>query len=151
MSLYTTQLLVQSMAKNISMNGGKTATVTPDDVTAYLNWADDYINAKLHSVYYVPLTTITRNGITNYPPPIQFIATNLAAGWLVESIYQRIEPEISDAGKVHKENAMREIDELYQGALIGSNILQGQVRKARNSFIDPNVAPLEPPNKRTYG
>lgn len=144
--MYTTALKIANAARNIEIRGGKAATMTEVNANDFLQWTDDLINAKLSAVYYTPLTQIVRSGVTQYPPPIEFIATNLAAGYMVEALYSRIEPSISDAGKVHKENALQELDELVKGDLVGSYTLDGQTRKARNPFANPNACPLPPPN-----
>lgn len=143
---YTTINKVQAAAKNIDPAGTKTSTFTADEYTSFISWGDMVVNGKLSAVYYTPLQTINRAGNSGiYPDPIEWIATNLVAGWIVESAYSRIDPNISDAGKVHKENALRELDEICNGVLGGSRRLEGQVLRARNSFANPWVIPLEPP------
>lgn len=148
MSLYTTVDKVANAARNIEIQFGRTATVTPDKCNDFLDWADDILNSRLSALYVVPLQHITRNGKTFYPFPIEHIATHICAGLLVESIFSRIEPVLSDAGKLHREQALSELDEICNGTLVGSRRLEGQKLKARNSFVNPAVAPLEPPKER---
>lgn len=145
MANYTTIDKVLAASKNIDPTGKKTSTFTSAEYAYFLNWADSIINSKLSPVCFVPLIQIQRNGVTSYPDPIEMIATNITAGLIVESAYARIEPQISDAGKTHKENAIRELEEICNGVLVGSRRLEGQVLRARNSFVNPYIAPLEPP------
>ena len=142
---YTSVARTKIAAKNIEIHNGKTATMTDQDAQIFLDWADDVINSKLSVVCTTPLRQITRNSVTRYPAPIEYIATELAAGWMVESVYARIEPQVSDSGKAHKDNALAQLDELCNGLLLGSRRLEGQDLKTRNSFVNPYVAPLEPP------
>jgi hypothetical protein len=148
MAVYTTTTKVANIARNIEINTGRASTLTPTQATDFLDWADDVINSRLSALYYTPLRQITRTGVTRYPAPIEHIASNLAAGYMVESIYSRIDPQVSDAGKAHKENALMELDEICNGILTGSRRIEGQTTKARNSFANPNVIPLEPPKER---
>lgn len=142
---YTTIPKIRMVAKNLEIGSGKAVTLTDTEAQAYIDWADDVINSKLSVTYYTPLRQITRGSDTYYPNPIEWIATNLAAGWMVEAVYARIESQISDAGKVHKDNALMELNEFCNGVLTGSRRLEGQTLKARNNFANPYVAPLEPP------
>lgn len=147
---YTNKANLLAAAHNIDPTGTKTSAMTDQEINFFLSWADSIINSKLSPVAFVPLRQIIRNGITNFPDPIEFIATNLAAGYCVESLYSRIEPETSESGKVHKENALKYLDDLCNGVMIGSIRLDGQELKARNSFANPFVAPLEQPKPSNF-
>ncbi len=146
--MYTTAEKVANAARNIEIKFGKAATMTPVQANDFINWAEGLINARLSATYYTPFRQVVRNGITKYPDPIEFLATKIAAGYMVESVYSRIEPQVSDAGKVHKDEALAELDELAGSLLVGSYVLDGQTRKARNFFVNPNAAPLQEPKRR---
>lgn len=148
--MYSSAELVANAARTIEIKTGRAATMTPADANDFLRWADSIIDSRLSAVYFTPLRQVVRNGETKYPDPIEMIATNLAAGYMIESVFQRIEPVVSDAGKVHKDNALIELDDLAGKGLVGSYALAGQTRKARNSFVNPNAAPLDPPKDRSY-
>ena len=147
---YTNQANILAAAKNIDPSGTRTSTMQPSEFVFFIAWADNIINSKLSPVCVTPLRQIVRNGVTGFPEPIEFIATQLAAGYMVESIYSRVEPEISESGKTHKDNAMKHLEDLAGGALVGSIRLDGQSLKARNSFVNPNVVPLDPPKPGNY-
>lgn len=147
---YTNKANILAAAKNIDQTGTKTSLMSDAQVNFFLSWADSIINSKLSPVCVTPLRQITRNGVTGFPDPIEFIATQLAAGYMVESIYSRVEPETSESGKTHKDNALKYIEDLAGGMLIGSIRLDGQTLKTRNSFANPSVVPLDPPNKGNF-
>lgn len=145
--MYTTIDKIANAARNIEITTGRAATMTSDQAQDFLQWAESVINSRLSATYYTPLRQIVRNGVTKYPDPIEFLTTKIAAGYMVESVYSRIEPQVSDAGKAHKEEALTELDELAGSSLVGSYVLDGQIRKARNFFVNPNAAPLEQPRR----
>lgn len=139
---YTTKEDIQAAAKNIDMGGGKTATLSDAEINRFIDKTQSVINGRLSAIYYVPLTAFPDS---TYPDPISYIATHHAAGAMVESVYSRIEPAISDAGKAHKDAALMELAALIQGTLNGSQRLAGQQLKSRNTFANPHIVPLEPP------
>ncbi len=145
---YTTTANVQAMAKNLELSGDtiKTSMFTNIDINSFLAFADSVIDSNLSAVYFTPLQQITRGGGLKYPDPIPFIATCLAAGWMVESVYSRIDPQISDAGKVHKEKAIQELEAF----VLRSRRLDGQIHRNQNSFINPQIAPLNVPEPKRF-
>lgn len=145
MAIYTTTIKVANAARNILIGTGRAETMSAEKAEEFIVWAESEINHRLSPVVATPLNTITRNGVTKYPDPIEHIATQMAAGFMVESVYSRIEPQVSDAGKVHKDNALALLKDISDGVLQGSRRLDGQNHKARNSFVNPSAAPLEPP------
>jgi len=144
---YTNADKVANAARNIEIRQGLTATMNPSDATQFIEEADEVINSTLHACFYTPLRQITRNSETKYPDPIPFIATRIASALMVISVYSRIEPRVSDAAEAHLANAMKELHGLAHGVLVGSRRLDGQTLKARNFFVNPQVAPLEPPQQ----
>jgi hypothetical protein len=145
MGLYTDTAKVANAARNIAIGTGKAETLSSTKAEEFIVWAESEINSKLSPVVFTPLNLITRSGVQKYPDPIEHIATQLAAGFMVESVFARIEPQASESGKVHKENAQTLLKEICDGILQGSRRLDGQRHKARNFFANPQVAPLEPP------
>ncbi len=147
---YTTAELVANAARNLEIKNGRSATLTPAQSNDFIRWADSVINSRLNALYFTPLIQIIRGDETKYPDPIEFIATNLAAGYAVEAIFARLDPNTSESGKSHKENALAELEEIANGVLVGSRRLDGQTRKSRNPFANPNAAPLESPNRQGF-
>ena len=145
MGLYTNTEKVANAARNIAIGTGRAQTLSSNDAESFIVWAESEMNSRMSAVVITPLNTITRSGVTKYPDPIEHIATQLAAGYMVESVFSRIEPQMSESGKVHKENALTLLNEICNGVLQGSRRLDGQRHKARNFFVNPNAAPLEPP------
>jgi hypothetical protein len=145
---YTDASKVANAARNIEIKQGLTATMTPTDATQFIEEADQVINSKLSACFYTPLRQITRDTVVKFPDPIPYIATRVAAALMVRSVYSRIEPRVSENADAHLKDALMELDELANGALVGSRRLDGQTLKARNFFVNPQVAPLEPPQQR---
>lgn len=145
---YTTVSKVAEYARNLEVKYGQMATITPADVQIYVDDADTYIDARLNHAYYTPLQQIVRNGVTKFPDPIPLIATKVAAAMAVRSIYSRIDPQVSTSAEQHLNDALRELNRFTEGTYQGTNRLDGQILKARNSFINPQVAPLDPPQKQ---
>jgi hypothetical protein len=145
---YTTVAKVAEYARNLEVKYGQMSTITADDVQIYVNDADTYLDARLNHAYYTPLQQITRGGVTKYPDPIPLIATKVAAAMAVRSIYSRIDPQVSTSAEQHLNDALRELNRFTEGTYQGTNRLDGQVLKARNFFINPQVAPLDPPQKQ---
>lgn len=141
---YTTEAKATNAARNIEVANGKAGTMKSDQMNQFILEADEIINSRLGALFYTPLRQITRNSETKYPDPIPFIATRLAAALAVRAIYSRIEPRVSDSADAHFKDAMGELDELAAG-LAGGRHLDGQTRKARNFFVNPDIAPKEPP------
>jgi len=145
---YTTVAKVAEYARNLEVKYGQMSTITPADVQIYVDDADTYLDARLNHAYYTPLQQITRGGVTKYPDPIPLIATKVAAAMAVRSIYSRIDPQVSTSAEQHLNDALRELNRFTEGTYQGTNRLDGQVLKARNFFINPQVAPLDPPQKQ---
>ncbi len=145
MANYTTIAKFKVVARNISADGSLTATMTDADIQQFLDEADSIINSKLSALYYTPLITITRSNDTHYPDPIPYIATRISAGLAVRANYSRIEPTVSENAEAHLKDALRELDDLYNGVYMGSRRLDGQKLKAKTAFLNPYSAPLEQP------
>lgn len=148
---YTTVDKVAEYARNLEVKYGQNSTITPQDVQIYVDDADTVVNGRLSHAYYVPLQQVTRNNITKYPDPIPFIATKVAAAMAVRAIYSRIDPQTSASAEQHLNDSLRELNRYTEGTFQGNNRLEGQTLKARNSFINPYIAPLDPPNKQGGG
>jgi hypothetical protein len=144
---YTTVAKVAENARNLEVKFGQLSTITEVDVQIYVDDANTVVDGRLSHAYYTPLTQITRGGVTKYPDPIPIIATKIAAAMAVRSIYSRIDPQTSASAEQHFNDALRELNRYTEGTFQGNNRLDGQTLKARNSFINPYVAPLDPPNK----
>lgn len=143
MGRYTDTTKVANAARNIAINTGRAQTISAEQAEQFIGWAEDEIDHRLSPVVYTPLILIARQG--KYPHPIEHVATQLASGYLVESVFSRIDPQLSESGKSHKDNAMIILKDICDGVLQGSRRLEGQRHKARNFFVNPTVAPLEPP------
>lgn len=142
---YTTQAKVKISAHNIGDTEGRVAALTGSELDQFIAEADEVINSKLSALFFTPLQTITRDNVTKYPDPVPYIATRIAAALAVITIYSRIDPQQSENARTHFENALRELDDMYQGAVMGSRRLDGQKLKAKTPFLNPYAAPLEPP------
>jgi hypothetical protein len=142
---YTTADKVAEYARNLEVKYGKSATITPNQVEIYITDADTVLNARLCHAYYTPLQQIVRGGVTKYPDPVPFIATKVAAAMAIRSIYSRIDAQTSASADQHLTDAMKELNRFTDGTFQGSNKLDGQIPKARNFFVNPYVAPLDPP------
>ena len=145
---YTDVDKVAEYARNLDVRNGELAAITPAQLQVYVDDADTIVNARLVHAYYVPLKQITRSGVTKYPDPIPLIATKIAAANACRSVFSRIDPQASAVAEQHLTDAMRELDKFTNGTFQGSNRLEGQIMKARNFFVNPYVAPLDPPQRR---
>lgn len=143
---YSTEILVTNAARNIEVSSGIAATMRSDQLGQFIAEADQIIDSRLSALFYTPLRQIVRSGVTKYPDPIPYIASRLAAGLAVRAVYSRIDPKVSENAEAHIKDAMKELDDLASG-LAGGRFLDGQTRKARNAFVNPNIAPKDPPNK----
>lgn len=146
---YTDETKVTNAARNIEVSSGKAATMHSDQMAIFIAEADQIIDSRLGVLFYTPLRQITRDSVTKYPDPITYIATRLAASLAVTAVYSRVESRVSDNAKAHYEDAMKELDELCAG-LAGGRHLDGQTRKARNFFVNPDIAPKEPPKGSNF-
>jgi hypothetical protein len=145
---YTTVEKATEYARNLEVSYGKASVMSPTQLETYIADADTIINAHLSHAYFTPLKVIVREGVTKYPDPIPFIATKIAAAMAVRSVYSRIDAQVSQNADAHLNDAIRELSRFSDGQFQGSNRLDGQTLKARNFFINPYVAPLDPPGPR---
>ena len=142
---YTVSATVANAARNISISSGTNATLTDSQATQFITEADQIINSKLGTVYFTPLTKITRSNVSKYPDPIPYIATRIAASLMVRAIFSRIDPQVSESAEAHLKDALRELDDLYMGVNMPSRRLEGQLLKSKNNFLNPYSGPLEQP------
>ena len=149
---YTTTALVTNVARNIEIANGKVSSMLPTQANQFIDEAEQIIDSRLSSLYYVPLRQITRSNSdgeneTTFPPPIPFIATRIAAALMVRAVYSRIDVQTSENADAHFKDATDELNDLADGATVGSRRLAGQTLKAMTPFLNPSAAPLEPPKR----
>lgn len=135
--------------KLVTMGDNRADSITEAQVQSYQQLADDIINSKLIELYEIPLRQITRSDMNSgdafYPPPIPLIARKLAAGMVVQRTLQEIAPNITALARKYEADALRELDDLVRGPLVGSTRLLGQELKSRNRFVNPYIAPSPVP------
>lgn len=145
---YTNTTLVANVARNIEIANGKVATMLPSDANQFIDEAEQIMDSRLSSLYYVPLRQITRDDSdgdseTTFPPPIPYITTRIAAALMVRAVYSRIDSQVSDNAEAHLKDAMDELNDIADGSAVGSRRLAGQTLKAKTPFLNPSAAPLE--------
>lgn len=137
---------VARVARNIVIGGGGRAeNITGGNANDFIHDVDEEINAILSSVYMTPLVEITRDGDTFFPQPIPNIARRLAAAYMVQTVYSEIDQNVTAYAEKFGQQALQELNSLSAGVLRGDQNLEGQRKKARNSFANPNVVPRETP------
>jgi len=146
---------VKRVAKNIRVGedvaDDTNFAFTPAQAERFQAEADSVINARLRSIYLLPLRKVTLpGGVLDYPDPIPKIARELAASLMAISAYQESEPAFTESAKQMYESADKTLNDLVAGLTRGTVDMQGQHPMARDAFIDPYTAPLgAPPRPRT--
>jgi hypothetical protein len=139
---------VQTVLRNVRVGGNRIDDISPADVEKFQKLADSIINGSLSPLFRVPLFKILRDGVREYPQPIQYIAQRIVASLVQESVYSEIEPNKNEVTASMGSEARGELNDLVRGILKGSRVLEGQKIKARNRFVNPRAAPHETPPDR---
>lgn len=132
--------------KAFKVGDARLATLSSDQFKKYQRWADEFINSRLNSLYFVPFTTIVRNLVAKYPDPIPEIARKLVVGYAALDIYSEVEPNKLTAAQDLIAIATKELDRVANQEFY----LTGQRRKSRNPGSNPYTEPSklnnQPPN-----
>ncbi len=123
-------------------------SILDSEIDAYIDQADQYINAELGSIYMVPLKKVNMGGLVSFPPPIPSISARLAAKFIWEQRLTGADKASGDFVENHYKQAMVELNELVRGnrRLFGQNGQMGS-RFSRSSWhqISPYPAKEPPP------
>jgi hypothetical protein len=109
---------VQDVAKSLKMGEGKLASITQEMVNRYQERADREIDGELEHMYYTPIrpynvympASATTKKI--FPGMVQKIALYLAAGLLLTSEFQQMEPNLLEAAQNYINDSKRELFEI---------------------------------------
>ena len=120
-------------------------------------WADNQINAKLSSVFRVPLIRITRANrnldrdnvaVPFFPEPIQDIAIAMVVAQIVLVEYIDVDPNTNEAANGMQQWAEDRLNEIAgSDGIVGTMDLEGQILKARSRFAPPNAMPKNIPHQ----
>lgn len=89
-----------------------TDAITDDsDVEYFIERADDYIDARLHKLYYVPFTTT--------PPILKTISSHLASYYVLKMLYVQARTADNDAWMTSfKEHAYGLLEDIESGIIL---------------------------------
>jgi len=90
-------------------------SVTDDHIEYYIAQADNMIDARLASIYDVPLRHINLGGHIAYPPIIEFISAVLAAWMIWQRQLSGTDKASSDFIEKMYSNAQTELDNILNG------------------------------------
>ena len=88
------------------------------------------------------MVKLTRNGRSEFPDTVVYIARRLVASEIILQEFTEIEVNVSEAAKNHRARAMAELYDVGKGELVGSQRLDGQRQRTRNRFARPTTPPL---------
>ena len=142
---------IRIMLASVDIGVSKEDAIAPATMHHWQRITDGIINSKLSAVYQTPLIRITRenqnldingNPVSFYPYPIQKIAISIVCYYIVINEFQDVDPNVNEAAQTWEIEAMNELEQLagYDGQ-VGMMALEGQQRRARTPFANPNVMP----------
>lgn len=142
---------------SLSIGEARDDDILKSKIHHWQRWADQQINAKLSSVYKVPLIRITRTGrnldlngnaTPFFPEPIQDIAIAMVVAQIVLVEYTDVDPNTNEAANAMQQWAEDRLDEIAGAdGIVGTIELEGQDPKARSRFAPPTAMPRNIPRQ----
>ncbi len=139
-----TQNEIETVLRTLGIGAGTLDDLAPDDVARSQGDIDQRINSALSMLYYTPLKLITRNGTQKYPDPIPELARRMVAADLIINTLTDVASNIIATAEAMSKESKRDLFNLANG-ITGANWLDGQIKKTRNHFMPPNIAPASEP------
>lgn len=108
---------IRRIVKVLNIDEGKMANLSQEDVNAYQESVDRYIDGILEQVYHVPIRAMNRvqpDGETRrvFPGDLVQAAMYWTAGLLLQSEFQQMSQNMSDQVQGYIENAKQQIHSL---------------------------------------
>lgn len=135
---------IEELMRHVGIGDTKVDAIPENSVERYQGEIDDIINTTLRPHIEVPLRKVTRNGNTDFPAEIKFIARRLVAAEVILNEMTEVDSNSSRSAEDMKRKAMRSLYQYVNGPLVGSHIMDGQEPRARNQYARPTTPPREP-------
>lgn len=140
---------IEKICKVLRIGGGRLEQITPEIVYFYMNMAEETIDGYLEEYYFVPIKLYRQkmpDGTTKtiFPGRVRRLAQYWAAGLLLTSEFQNLEPNANESATSYIEDSRKE---LFQMTLYNQRI-PGQVYKSSWSrTMMPTMQPGLPPEQ----
>jgi hypothetical protein len=134
---------VRDVCKSLQIGEGKLAKITQELVNKFQELADRDIDGELERFYYTPIrsynvympATATTQSV--FPGMIRRIAIYLAAGLLLTSEFQQMEPNMLEAAQNYVNDSKRELFEIIKY----TRRIPGQQLKSNLRVMPPTMQP----------
>ena len=135
---------IQTVLRTLGVGSGSLDDLDTTDVQASQRDIDQRIDGALSNLYYVPISQVIRGGVTKFPPPLPELSRRLVASDLIINTLTDVSANITSTAEVMAKESKRDLFNLVNG-VTGANRLDGQIKKTRNHFMPPNIAPAAEP------
>ncbi len=134
---------ISAICKVLNLDGGRLQQITDSSIEIYMDMVEQNIDSRLSEYYFTPIrfynaTMPNGNVVKQFPGRIRRIAQYWAAGLLLQSEFQQLETNTSQAAQSYIDDAMKEIHQITTF----NQRIEGQVNKSSlgKTFL-PNMQP----------
>ena len=142
---------IKSLTTVLGLDGGRLSRITPEKIYYYMNLAEEYIDGYLEEYYFTPILQKSQwfpNNVTKLVFPVRIVrcAQYLAAGLMLQSEFQALEPNANESVQTYINDSKKE---LYMMTIYNTR-LQGQTIKNALHTAPPSMMPAMPPNDSMF-
>lgn len=142
---------VKIICQVLNLDGGRLQKVTADKIYHYMDLSEQTIDGYLDEFYFTPIRPYNQympNGVTKsvFPGRLRRAAQYLAAGLMLQSEFQAMEPNANEAVTNFIADSKKEI---YQMTLFNVR-LPGQALKSALRVCPPTMYPAQPPSEGMF-
>jgi hypothetical protein len=139
---------IRDLCKALNIGEGKLATITQALINQFQEQVDREIDGILEDMYWVPISPINQyqpDGTTKsiYPGSLRHLARYWAAGLLLKSQFQGVDPNTNEAAQSHIDDSRREVFKLRRmlQRMPGVRMKAGHMGHTMPPTMMPPVAP----------
>ena len=140
---------VKTIVAVLNLDGGRLQKVTPEKIYFYMDMGEQVIDGYLQEYYFTPIRPYNQampDGTTKlvFPGRLRRIAQYLAAGLMLQSEFQALEPNANESVQAYIEDSKKELLQLtiYNQRIPGQTI-KSAVSRTMPPSLQPAMTPTE--------
>ena len=140
---------VKTIVAVLNLDGGRLQKITPEKIYFYMDMAEQTIDGYLSEYYFTPIRPYNQtmpDGVTKlvFPGRLRRIAQYLAAGLMLQSEFQALEPNINESVQGYIEDSKKELLQLTMfNQRIPGQCFKSAVSRTMPHSMQPAMTPTE--------